>query len=165
MNEIWNIAEPYVISAIKALLEAISLILIIRLLIKQFLTRASTIYDVNLIANKVADKLGGKTINVDITAITEKRLSETTAILHRDVKNIVDEVNSYKRLLVRIGKSLTYLKALSDEDRTELEAAIRELDSSFVPPEKEIIATVKLEPIPTVEQPAASVAADTVNFG
>lgn len=164
MNEIWNVVEPYVISALKALLEGTALVLILRLLIKQFLTKASTIYDVNLISNKVADKLGGKTINVDVTAVTEKRLSETTAILHKDVKTIADEVNSFKRLLVCIGKSLTYLKALSDDDRAELETAIKDLDDCYIPPDKEVIATVKLEPI-TLNEPSVSAATDTVNFG
>ena len=165
MNEIWNIAEPYILAILGALGGGSIIYIIARVLIGQFINKASAVYDIKAIANQVADKLGGKTIDIDITSIVEKRLNEISAKLSDEVGKVAEETNSYKHLLALIGGALTHLKMLSDKEREELTKAINELDSSFVPPEKEIIATVKLEPIPTVEQPAESTAADTVNFG
>ena len=122
------------------------------------------VYDINAIANKVADRLGGKTIDIDITSIVEKRLKEISDLLSAQVKTVADETNSYKHLLALIGEALAHLKMLTDEERAELIKAVRELDSEYNPPEKEVIATVKLEPI-EISEPTVQDKANTVNFG
>lgn len=156
MNNIWNIVEPYIISAVKALLEGTALVLIIRLLIKQFLTKASSVYDINAIANKVADKLGGKTINIDMAPLVDKRITESNGNIERAVKQNTDEINSIKRMLASIGVALSHLKMLTDDERAALIANSQELGNTYVPPAKEVIATVKLEPIPVASQPTSA---------
>ncbi len=63
-----------------------------------------------------------------------------------------------------MGEALTHLKMLTDEERAELVKAVKELDSEYDPPKKEVIATVKLEPIAIVDE-TPPVKSDTVNFG
>ena len=60
--------------------------------------------------------------------------------------------------------ALAHLKMLTDEERAELIKAVQELDSEYKPPEKEVIATVKLEPI-EISEPTVQDKANTVNFG
>ena len=154
MNTIWNIVEPYVL-ALGSFVTGGGLIAFIAAFVcKRITNKASAAYDIQALAKQIADKLGGKTIEVDITSIVEKRLKEISNKLAAQVGKVADETNSYKHLLALIGGALTHLKMITDEQREELIKAVNELDSSFVPPEKEVIATVKLEPIPVAE-PAA----------
>lgn len=164
MNEIWKTVEPYILTIVGALGGGSIIYVIVRILIGRLINKAAAVYDINAIANKVADKLGGKMIDIDITSIVEKRLKEINERLSEQVKAVADETNSYKPLLVCIGMALSHLKMLTDEERAELIKAVQELDSEYKPPEKEVIATVKLEPINLVE-PSAQDKTSTVNFG
>lgn len=164
MNNIWNIVEPYILTIIGALCGGSVIAVIARIICKRLIDKASAAYSLNEFATKVADKLGGKTLNIDVTAIVETRLKEISDILSAQVKTVADETNSYKHLLALIGEALAHLKMLTDEERAELIAAVQELDSEYKPPEKEVIATVKLEPISTYKPPVQD-KADTINFG
>lgn len=164
MNEIWNIIEPYILTIVGALGGGSIIAAIARIICGRIINKASSAYDLNALANTIADKLGGKTIDIDITSVVENRLKEIADMLSNKVQIVADETNSYKRLLVFIGTALTHLKMLSDEERAALTAAIQELDSKYVPPEKEVIATVKLEPI-SLDEPSAQDNSETVNFG
>ena len=154
MNEIWQTVEPYILTIVGALGGGLIIYVIARILLGRLINKASAVYDINAIANKVADRLGGKTIDIDITSIVEKRLKEISDLLSAQVKTVADETNSYKHLLALIGEALAHLKMLTDEERAELIKAVRELDSEYNPPEKEVIATVKLEPITISAQSA-----------
>lgn len=149
MNEVWNIVEPYILTVLGALGGGSIIAVIARIVCKRIIDKAIEVYDLNNLATKVADKLGGKTIDIDITSIVEKRLKEISDKLAAEVGKVADETNSYKRLLALIGEALTHLKMLTDEERAELIKAVKELDADYKPPEKEVIATVKLEPIST----------------
>ncbi len=164
MNEIWQTVEPYILTIVGALGGGSIIYVIARILLGRLINKASAVYDINAIANKVADRLGGKTFNVDITAIVEQRLKEISEKLSAQVKTVADETNSYKHLLVLVGTALAHLKMLTDEERAELIKAVQELDSEYKPPEKEVIATVKLEPI-EISEPTVQDKANTVNFG
>lgn len=163
MNAIWEILKPYILYIAGSITSGGIITLIAVFICKRIIAKASAAYNHNELAAKVADKLGGKTIEVDITSIVEKRLKEISDKLAAQVGKVADETNSYKHLLALIGAALTHLKMLTDEEREELAKAINELDSSFVPPEKEVVATVKLEPI-AVAEPPASDKLQTVNM-
>ncbi|MCH5163081.1 MAG: hypothetical protein J1G38_06285 [Clostridiales bacterium] len=164
MNAIWQTVQPYILSIIGALGGGTIIYVLARVLLGQLIAKASSVYDINAIASKVADKLAGKTLDIDITAIVEKRLKEISDALSEKVKIVADETNSYKHLLALIGEALTHLRMLTDEERAALIAAVKELDSEYKPPEKEVIATVKLNPI-SLDKPTAEDRADTINFG
>lgn len=164
MNEIWNIVEPYILTIVGALGGGSIIAVIARIICGRLINKASASYDVGKIADKVADKLGGKTIDVDITSIVEKRLKEISDALSEEVGKVADETNSYKHILALIGEALTHLKMLSDEERAELVKAVQELDAQFVPPKKEVIATVKLEPIKLTEAPTEADNRSAVNM-
>lgn len=164
MNEIWNIVEPYILTIVGALGGGSIIAVIARIICGRLINKASASYDVNKIADKVADKLGGKTIDVDITSIVEKRLKEISDKLSKEVGKVADETNSYKHLLALIGEALTHLKMLTDEERAELVKAVQELDAQFVPHEKEVVATVKLEPIKSPETATEQADSNVVNM-
>ena len=164
MNEIWQTIEPYILTIVGALGGGGIIAVIAHMICGRIIAKASSAYDLNALANNVADKLGGKTFNVDITAIVEQRLKEISEKLSVQVETVADETNSYKRLLALIGTALAHLKMLTDEERAELIKAVQELDSEYKPPEKEVIATVKLEPI-EISESTVQDKANTVNFG
>lgn len=167
MNEIWQTVEPYILTIVGALGGGSIIYVIARILLGRLINKALAVYDINAIANKVADRLGGKTIDIDITSIVEKRLKGISDLLSAQVKTVADETNSYKHLLALIGEALAHLKMLTDEERAELIKAVRELDSEYNPPEKEVVATVKLEPISISAQsalPHEPRVADTVSM-
>ncbi len=74
MNEVWNIIEPYILAILGALGGGSVVAVIARLICSRLIDKASKAYDHNSLATKVADKLAGKTLNIDVTAVTEKRL-------------------------------------------------------------------------------------------
>lgn len=147
MNEIWTIVEPYVLSILGVLGGSSIVAVIARMICVRLINKAGQVYDVNALAKKVADLLGGKTIDVDITTLTEKKLQEVCNELSARVGDVELSTNSYKHLLALIGAAISHLKMLSEEEREALAAAIKELDSQYEPPKKEVIATVKLEPL------------------
>lgn len=170
MNEIWNTVEPYIMTIVGALGGGSIIAVIARIICGRIINKASSAYDLNALADKIADKLGGKTIDIDISSLVEKRLEEISKRLADKVSVVATETNSYKHLLALIGEALTHLKMLTDDERSELVKAVQELDGQFVPPEKEVIATVKLEPIQATEIPEpetpgkADKATDTINL-
>lgn len=165
MNEVWNIIEPYILAVLGALGGGSIIAVIARFICKWLIDRASAAYDLNSFAAKVADKLGGKTIEVDISSLVEHRLKEISDRISEKVGIVADETNSYKHLLALIGEALTHLKMLTDEERAALVDAVKELDGEYKPREKEVIATVKLEPISISDEIAETSQSDTVNLG
>ncbi len=163
MNEIWNTVEPYILTLVGALGGGSIIAIIARIICSRIINKASAAYDINALTSKIADKLGGKTIDIDISSVVEKRLSEIAAALAAQVGKVAEETNSYKHLLALIGAALTHLKMLTDAERAELIKAVQELDGEYKPPEKELVATIKLEPI-TLAQ-AEDEQTDKVNFG
>ncbi len=163
MNEIWNTVEPYILTLVGALGGGSIIAIIARIICSRIINKASAAYDINALTSKIADKLGGKTIDIDISSVVEKRLSEIAAALAAQVGKVAEETNSYKHLLALIGEALTHLKMLTDAERAELIKAVQELDGEYKPPEKELVATIKLEPI-TLAQPEDE-QTDKVNFG
>lgn len=163
MNEIWNTVEPYILTLVGALGGGSIIAIIARIICSRIINKASAAYDINALTSKIADKLGGKTIDIDISSVVEKRLSEIAATLAAQVGKVAEETNSYKHLLALIGEALTHLKMLTDAERAELIKAVQELDGEYKPPEKELVATIKLEPI-TLER-AEEGQTNKVNFG
>lgn len=158
MNEIWQIVEPYILTVLGALGGGSIIAIIARILCGRLIGKTARIYDVNALADKVANKLGGKTIDVDITTLTESKLQEICNRLSAQVCEVSRETNSYKHVLALIGAALTKLKMLTDDERAALIQAVKELDEQFVPPEKEVIATIKLEPITVSDASPQSIA-------
>lgn len=163
MNEIWNTVEPYILTLVGALGGGSIIAIIARIICSRIINKASAAYDMNALTSKIADKLGGKTIDIDISSVVEKRLSEIAAALAAQVSKVAEETNSYKHLLALIGEALTHLKMLTDAERAELIKAVQELDGEYKPPEKELVATIKLEPITLAR--AEEEQTDKVNFG
>lgn len=163
MNEVWNTVEPYILTLVGALGGGSIIGIIARIICSRIINKASAAYDINALTSKIADKLGGKTIDIDISSVVEKRLSEIAAALAAQVGKVAEETNSYKHLLALIGEALTHLKMLTDAERAELIKAVQELDGEYKPPEKELVATIKLEPIMLAQ--AEDEQTDKVNFG
>lgn len=152
MQQIWQAVEPYVMWAIGAIVGGTSIYALAKFFLKKVFKRFEEKYEVNDMANKVADKLAGKTLNIDVTAVTEKRLDKLDKKLSKAVERIHSETAAYKHLLALIGGAMTKLKAVTAEERNALNDAITALESDFTPPEPEEVVTVKLEPIVTAPQ-------------
>ena len=153
MNEIWNIIEPYIMTVIGALTGGSIIAVIAKIICNRIIKKASTAYDINSLAEKVAEMLAGKTINIDIASLVDGKLQKIAKTLAKEVDKVADNLNSYTPLLVAIGKALTRLKMLTDEEREALIKAVKTVDKSYIPPEDNIVATVKLDPITIETEP------------
>ena len=155
MQEIWRVAEPYIMTVVGALGGGTVIYALARILLGRLLSTFATKYDTNDMADKVAGKLAGKTLNIDVTAVTEQRLDKLSKLLTNQLENIREETESYKRLLSLIGGAIAKLKAITPEEKTALTEAITALDNSYIPAEPSEITTVKLEPIALPKEPDA----------
>lgn len=147
MNEVWNILEPYIMTVIGALTGGSIIAVIAKIICNRIIKKASMAYDINSLVSKIADKLAGKTINIDIASLVDDKLQKIAKTLAKEVDKVADNLNAYTPLLVAIGKSLARLKMLTDEEREALIKAVQAIDKSYIPPEENIVATVKLDPI------------------
>lgn len=152
VQQIWQAVEPYVMWAIGAIVGGTSIYALAKFFLKKVFKRFEEKYEINDMANKVADKLAGKTLNIDVTAVTEKRLDKLDKKLSGEIEQIHSETAAYKHMLALIGGAMSKLKAITPDERTALTEAITALESDYTPPEPEEIVTVKLEPIEIAPQ-------------
>lgn len=152
INAMWAAVEPFVSAIAGTAAGGVIVGFICKLLQGRLLRKL----DVNDMANRVAEKLGkGMTVDVDLTAVTEKRLDKVEQKLRKQVEKMREETASYRCILVQIGKAVAHLKSLTDEEKEALRSAITALDGDYIPPAPEKRITVKLEPITTDESSTA----------
>ncbi len=172
MDAVWNVIEPYIAALGGATTVGAVIYAIVRLLVSRVIKKNSAMlnntFNIDNLSQKVAEKLAGKTMNIDVTAVTEKSLKKLAGQLNVRVEQVEAATNSLKCILVAIAKGVVQLKALTADERAELEAAIKALESDYKPVEKEEPLTVVLQP---VELPAETTDSDGgsgthgVNFG
>lgn len=173
MNEIWQIVEPYIFELLKNSTLCALVAAIIKIILNRSAKKIMTLYDTDVLASKVADKsaekLAGKTIDIDISELVDDRLKKTFAVFESEFKRLSNELKAYKPLLIGIGSALMHLKMLTDDEREALGNAVKALDSSYILPDKQVITTIKLEPIavePPVYKPIQEqTQSSAVNFG
>ena len=165
INELWAVIEPFVTAIAGTAAGGFIVGIICRLLQGRLLQKLNA----DRIADRVAEKFGdGLTVGIDLTAVTEKKLDKINKGLLKHIEKMQAEISTYKRLLVAMGRGLAHLKSLSAEEKTELNEAIIELDSNYVPPKELKPITVKLEKIPVnenaEENPEETVEKSLINF-
>ena len=171
MDYVWEIIAPYVAVLGGATGAGAIIYAIVRLLMNRFVNKANSALNASYNAEKVsqltAEKLAGKTMNIDVTAVTEKSLKKVARELNVRVEKVETVANSIKFILVAMAKCIIRLKALTDEEKAELAEAIKTLSSEYKPPEPDEIVTIKLDPVTiTSETPKEISEADIgVNFG
>ncbi len=165
INAIWQIVEPWVTVVLAAVSAVVSICITVKARLKKWNFSLMERYDPREIASSVADKLSGKTLNIDVTAVTEKKLDKIEQKLNKRVETICETIAAYSHILARIGAAVAKFKSLTDEERQELQEAVKALDKGYIPPEPEEIITVKLEPI-AIDTPAEDAESESViNFG
>lgn len=162
INTIWAVVEPYITGIAGTATGGLIVGIICRLLQGKLLRRL----DVGDIADKVAGRLTGKTLNIDVTAVTEKRLDKIEAKLSKKVEAIEEQTAAYKHLLALIGGAVAHFKALPEEEKHALQEAVTGLKGDYTPPPPEQVTTVKLEPITLDEdEEEKDTAGELINFG
>lgn len=151
MDYVWEIIQPYVMAVIAFLSGGGAIAIILRTMFIKMLNRNSTMlaktYNVEQICDLVVKRLAGKTMNIDVTAVTERALRKTTQQLDTRIDRAENIANAHTAVLVAIAKGMLRLKALSDEERNELATAVQQLEKGYKLPEVAEVMTVKLEPI------------------
>lgn len=165
INAIWAVIEPYIMTVAGAIGGGTVVFALVRSLVGGFVKKFAAKYDVNDMADKVAQRLGGKTLNIDVTAVTEKRLDKIENKLSKKVEAIEEQTASYKHLLVLIGGALAHSKSLTEAEKATLLAAVQTLESDYTPPEPEQVSVVKLEPIVFDRKAERQEEDGIINFG
>lgn len=156
MDYVWEIIQPYVLAVIAFLSGSGITAVILRAVVKKLFTKNSEkleqAYNTEKVAQKTAEKLAGKTLNIDVTAVTEKALKKVAEKLDVRVEKVEEATNALKAILVAIAKGIIKLKALTDDEKTELASAIALLESGYTPPEAKELMTVVLQPLELPEE-------------
>lgn len=156
MDYVWGIIEPYVLAVVAFITGTGLGATILRALLNKIFNKNSKMLDsafnADKVAQKTADKLAGKTLNIDVTAVTEKALKKTTTQLDKRIQKVEDTANALVSILVPIAKGIAKFKALSDAERDELTGAIRLLEGAYERPDDNSVMTVVLEPITISEE-------------
>lgn len=157
MDYVWTIIEPYVRLVLEAIIMGVNIFIIIRSYTKRTFNKNFTLlnstYNVDTFSQRVAEKLAGKTLNIDVTAVTEKSLKKTARALDERIEKVESAVGALARILIAIAKAQIKLKALNDDERGELASAISLLEKGYKPPEADEIMTVQLTPIELNQEP------------
>lgn len=157
MDYVWTIIEPYVRLILEAIIMGVNIFIIIRSYTKRTFNKNFTLlnstYNVDTFSQRVAEKLAGKTLNIDVTAVTEKSLKKTARALDERIEKVESAVGALARILIAIAKAQIKLKALNDDERGELASAISLLEKGYKPPEADEIMTVQLTPIELNQEP------------
>ena len=168
MEAIWEIIAPYVGMVIGAGGGGTIIYIVLRLLLgktlKTNMASLEGMFNTEALSQKFADRLAGKTLNIDVTAVTEKALRKLSKQLDDKISTVADTTNSYKHLLVLMAGALSKFKALSKEEQMELAGAISALESGYVAPDASETMTVILEPISLDGEATAAVKTGGANF-
>lgn len=171
MDQVWELIAPWV-AALGGVTGCGTIIYaIVRLCITRIINKNSALIDskfnINDFANAVAKALAGKTLNIDVTAVTEKALKKTANALDDRVEKVENNVALLVPILLAIAKAILRLKALSDDERKELSGAITALSGEKLKPRDDEVMTVLLDPVSLPEEPTDEENGDNVgvNFG
>ncbi len=175
MDYVWELIQPWIAAILAALGSGGIITLIVRAIVNKILRKNNAMLDATYNPDRasqlVAEKLAGKTLNIDVTAVTEKALKKTTRELDTRIEKSEEIANSHTAILIAMAKGIIKLKALSDDEKAELASAVAQLEKGYKPPEADQIMTVQLTPISLDERDAdeeeeTPVATDSgVNFG
>ena len=175
MDYVWELIQPWIAAILAALGSGGIITLIVRAIVNKILRKNNAMLDATYNPDRasqlVAEKLPGKTLNIDVTAVTEKALKKTTRELDTRIEKSEEIANSHTAILIAMAKGIIKLKALSDDEKAELASAVAQLEKGYKPPEADQIMTVQLTPISLDERDAdeeeeTPVATDSgVNFG
>lgn len=169
MDYVWELIAPWVAALGGAGGAGVIIYAIVRLILGRVLNKNNKMLDatfnIDNISQRVAEKLAGKTLNIDVTAVTEKALKKLAKELDAKIEKIETATNSLKGILVPMGKGITKLKALTKEEVAELASAIKALEGAYEPPAENETMTVVLQPIALPEEKEEAVPAGGVNFG
>lgn len=167
MDYAWELVAPWVAALGGAGSIGTILYLIARRLMGKILTRNNALLDntfnIDTVSVKVAERLAGKTLNIDVTAVTERALKRLAKELDARIEKIETATNSLKRILAPIGKGVIKLKALTSEEVNELASAIKALENEYQPPAENEVMTVVLQPVALMEETEEAAPAG-VNF-
>lgn len=175
MDYVWELIQPWIAAILAALGSGGIITLIVRAIVNKILRKNNAMLDATYNPDRasqlVAEKLAGKTLNIDVTAVTEKALKKTTRELDTRIEKSEEIANSHTAILIAMAKGIIKLKALSDDEKAELASAVAQLEKGYKPPEADQIMTVQLTPISLDERDAdeeeeTPAATDSgVNFG
>ncbi len=133
MNELWIAIEPYVMQILGIVASAggagTIIYFIVRRLIDRFSRQTNETFNADKVANKVVARIGGKSLKVDVAAVTERALKE----LRKEIATHGETIGQYRHILALMGGALAHLKSLSDQEKEELLNAVKVLDKNYDP--------------------------------
>ena len=145
MNELWETIQPYVIAFMQTGLGTAIVYLISKLCVSRWFRKN----DLNSLVNGFASKLVGSTINVDLTAVAEKKLTEIESRLMEAYAPLVQSLEQVKHLVAMVGQALSRSRTLTEEERAALVEAVGEVEGDLQPVKKEepmVITLAEAEP-------------------
>lgn len=149
MNELWETIQPYVVAFAQTGLGTAIVYVICKLCVSRWFRKN----DMNSLVNGFASKLVGSTINVDLTAVAEKKLAEIETRLMETNAPLVQSLEQVKHLVAMVGQALSRSRTLTEEERAALVEAVGTVEEGLKPIVKEEPIVITLQET-TTEEPA-----------
>jgi hypothetical protein len=150
-NNIWSIIEPYTLTVLGILFGGGSVYAFCRLYLGKVFKKLGEKHNNADIADGVAQRLAGKTMNIDVTAITKNELKKISREFKDEVESIKEVTDSQKELLLFIAKSVGKLWTNTAEEKESMAKTIANLENGARAVEPKEVLTVKID-----EQPPAA---------
>ena len=141
MNEVWEAIQPYVLAFAQTGIGTAIVYMICKLCVGRWFRKN----DVNSLVNGFASKLAGSTINVDLTAVAEKKLSEIEKRLMETNAPLVQSLEQVKHLVAMVGQALSRSRTLTEEERASLVEAVNAVEEVLTVEPKPEPITITLQ--------------------
>ena len=115
MNELWETIQPYVVAFAQTGLGTAIVYVICKLCVSRWFRKN----DMNSLVNGFASKLVGSTINVDLTAVAEKKLAEIETRLMETNAPLVQSLEEVKHLVAMVGQALSRPHDKGNSDKSD----------------------------------------------
>lgn len=162
MNEIWEQIAPYVMPVITVILSSGLGAALVRILASKWFRKT----DLNKIAEKFAEKLSGSSINVDLTAVTEKQLALIKSELAEGQKEECEKLNLVLKAINKILTEISKSAKLSKQSQNELTTTLTQISTATQPIEEKekIYIELKAKEKDKTDTTEDSKATSLVNF-
>lgn len=127
-EQFWGVIAPYAQGFVGMTIAGIPIGAILWAILKKLVTKTVTKLLANTsaenLSKEIASKLANSSINVDLTAVTEKQLSAIKVEVTEQLSAVAKTLDAYTANQVLMLKALSASEVVSDETRAEMIAVV-----------------------------------------
>ena len=151
VDEFYSWIKPYLGYALTFGVGGLVVGFVVYLIVKHVLKKFEQNYEAKRIAKTFVEEIGKQDISLDVSAVVETKLETIRKDLVSDIKPVVDNFAAVQNAVAYLCAAMTNSKVVPAEIRDELAAHAKNLNSSAVCKQKDVVK-LHLAKAPTVEK-------------